>query len=183
MLYTHFAQRVDAMVANLRIQNDIHVCSQRGRDIVHAIVDDYNLPFGCIAPYRLNHPMLTKLDAVMLTASTQDGTVAILLNAGLFHAEHTRLSQEATFSTVRSSANLSLKGTKFKIEDIEPEIVGLADIVIDHGLQPFHSNSASSTLLNVETLEVTRFGCCYADISYILKRHFRIELLPIPPHL
>ncbi len=175
------ASKRNAMIANLAIQNDIHQCSQSGSDIVHAIVDDYNLPFGCIAPYRLDHTMLTKLDAEMLTASTQDGTVVMLLNAGRFHAEHTRLSQEATFPLFGSSANLSLRGTKFKVEDIEPEIVAVADIVIDHGLQPFHHYRESSTLLNVETLEVTRFGCCYADIAYILKRHFRIELPPIPP--
>ena len=177
------ASKRNAMIANLAIQNDIHQCSQRGRDIVHAIVDDYNLPFGCIAPYRPDHPMLKKLDAEMLTASTQNGTIAMLLNAGLFHAEHTRLSQEATFPLLGSSANLSLKGTKFKVEDIEPEIVAVADIVVDHGLQSFHHYRESSTLLNVETLEVTRFGCCYADIAYILKRHFRIELPPTPPKL
>src|SRR5271168_3896309 len=76
------ASKRNAMIANMAIQNDVHQCSQRGRDIVHAIVGDYNLPFGCIAPYRLDHPMLTKLDAEMLTASTQDGTIAMLLNAG-----------------------------------------------------------------------------------------------------
>jgi hypothetical protein len=35
-------------------------------------------------------------------------------------------------------------------------------------------------LLNVETLEVVRFGSCYADIAYVLKRHFRIDLPPMP---
>jgi len=124
--------------------------------------------------------MLAKLDVETLAASVQDGTVAILLNAGRFHSELTRLSQEAVFPLFGSSANLSLSGTKFKVEDIEPEIIAVADIVIDHGLQPFHPYHASSTLLNVETLEVTRFGCCYADIAYILKRHFDIDLPPAP---
>lgn len=32
--------------------------------------------------------------------------------------------------------------------------------------------AASSTLLNVETLEVVRHGSCFADIAYILQRHF-----------
>jgi tRNA A37 threonylcarbamoyladenosine synthetase subunit TsaC/SUA5/YrdC len=177
------ASKRNAMVANLAIQNEVHQCSQRGRDIVCAVVEDYDLPLGCIAPCRLDHPMLTKLDAETLTASTQDGTVAILLNAGRFHAELTRLSQEATFPLFGSSANLSLGGTKFKVEDIEPEIIAVAEIVIDHGLQPFHYYRTSSTLLNVETLEVTRFGSCYVDIAYILKRHFRIELPPIPLQL
>ena len=174
------ASKRNAMVANLAIQNDVHQCSARGRDIVRAIVDDYDLPLGCIAPYRPDHPMLAKLDAETRDASTQDGTVAILLNAGRLHAELTRLSEESAFPLFGSSANLSLGGTKFKVEDIEPEIIAVAEIVIDHGLQPFHSYRASSTLLNVETLEVTRVGSCYADIAYILKRHFRVDLPPAP---
>jgi tRNA A37 threonylcarbamoyladenosine synthetase subunit TsaC/SUA5/YrdC len=174
------AAKRNAMVANLAIQNDVHRCSPRGRDIVHAIVEDYDLPLGCIAPCRLDHPMLAKLGGETLAASTQDGTLAILLNAGRLHAELTRLSEESMFPLFGSSANLSLSGTKFKVEDIEPEIMAIAEIVIDHGLQPFHPYRASSTLLNVETLEVTRFGSCYADIAYILKRHFRVDLPPAP---
>lgn len=174
------ASKRNAMVANLAIQSDVQRCSPRGRDIVRAIVEDYDLPLGCIAPCRLDHPMLAGLDGETLAASTQDGTVAILLNAGRFHAELTWLSQEAERPLFGSSANLSLTGTKFKVEDIEPEIIAIADIVIDHGLQPFHPYRASSTLINVETLEVTRFGSCYADIAYILKRHFRVDL-PSPP--
>ncbi len=175
------ASKRNAMVANLAIQNDVHRCSPRGRDIVSAIVEDYDLPLGCIAPYRVDHPMLARLDAETSAASTQDGTLAMLLNAGRFHAQLTRLSQEAVFPLFGSSANLSLSGTKFKVEDIEPEIIAIAEIVIDHGLQPFHPYRASSTLLNVETLEVPRFGSCYADISYILMRHFRVDL-PLAPN-
>lgn len=172
------ASKRNAMIANLAIQNDVHLCSPRGLDIVRAIVEDYHLPLGCIAPCRLDHPMLARLGAEALAASTQDGTMAMLLNAGAFHTEMTRQSQEANFPLLGSSANLSLSGTKFKVEDIEPEIIAIADVVIDHGLQPFHPYRASSTLLNVETLEVVRFGSCYTDIAYILKRHFRVDLPP-----
>jgi tRNA A37 threonylcarbamoyladenosine synthetase subunit TsaC/SUA5/YrdC len=175
----HTSKR-NAMVANLAIQNDVQQCSSRGRDIVSAIVEDYDLPLGCVAPYRPDHPMLTELEPETLDASTQDGTLAILLNAGRFHAELTKLSEKAMFPLFGSSANLSLSGTKFKVEDIETEIIAIADIVIDHGMQPFHPYRASSTLLNVETLEVTRFGSCYADIAYILKRHFYVDLPPAP---
>jgi tRNA A37 threonylcarbamoyladenosine synthetase subunit TsaC/SUA5/YrdC len=174
------AAKRNAMVANQAVQKEVHRCSPRGRDVVHAIVDDYDLPLGCIAPCRLDQPMLAKLDAETLAASTRDGTLAILLNAGRCHAELTRLSQDAEFALFGSSANLSLSGTKFRVEDIEPEILETADVIIDHGLQPFHYYRASSTLLNVETLEVTRFGSCYADIAYVLKRHFRIDLPPMP---
>ena len=58
------------------------------------------------------------------------------------------------------------------------ETPGIADVVIDHGLQRFHPYAASSTLLNVETLEVVRHGSCFADIAYILQRHFGLALAP-----
>lgn len=173
------ASKRNAMVANMAIQREVQQCSPRGFKILSAIVQDYDLPFGCVAPYRLDHPMLAKLDAETIAASTRDGTVAILLNAGRFHAALTDLSARAMFPLFGSSANLSLTGTKFKVEDIEPEILGVADIVIDHGLQPFHRYRASSTLLNVETLEVIRVGSCYADIAYILRRHFHVDLPPV----
>ena len=170
----------NAMVANLATQNDVQQCSPRAREIVCAIVRDYDLPLGCIAPYRPDHPMLANLNSETLDASTHEGTLAILLNAGRLHAELTWLSEKSMFPLFGSSANLSLSGTKFKVEDIEPEIMAIADVVIDHGLQQFHPYRASSTLLDVETLEVTRFGSCYDDIAYVLKRHFHVDLPPAP---
>jgi tRNA A37 threonylcarbamoyladenosine synthetase subunit TsaC/SUA5/YrdC len=75
-----------------------------------------------------------------------------------------------------SSANLSLHGTKFRVEDIEPEILAIADVTINYGLMKYHPWQASSTLLDCETLQVVRFGSCYENIQDILKRHFNITL-------
>ena len=174
------ASKLNAMVANRDIHREVHVCSPRGREIVEAITGDYGLPLGCIAPCRLDHPIFRRLDAEAIEASTKGGTVVMLLNAGSLHAALTRLSHEASYPLFGSSANLTLSGTKFRVEDIEKEIIDIADIVVDHGLQRFHPYRASSTLLDVEKLEVVRFGSCYEDIAYVLKRHFSVELPPRP---
>ena len=79
---------------------------------------------------------------------------------------------------IGSSANRSNQGTKFRVEDIEPEILAIADIVIDHGLRKFHMYGASSTLLNVETLEVVRYGACFEVIADVISRHFGVKLPP-----
>jgi len=170
----------NAMVANRDIHRELHVCSARGRDIVRAITEDYDLPLGAIAPCRLDHPLLKPLGAEAAAQSTVDGTLVMLLNAGPFHAALTRRSFERAHPLFGSSANLTLSGTKFRVEDIEPEILGIADAVIDHGLQRYHPYGASSTLLNIETLEVVRFGSCYEDVAYVLGRHFGTELPPRP---
>lgn len=162
----------NAMIANSAIQREVHALSSRGREVVEAITADYDLPLGCIGPANVDHPLLSKLGPEMLERSSRDGTVVMLLNAGRFHAALTAMSYAQAMPLFGSSANLSTMGTNFSVEHIEPEIIAIADEVIDHGLQKYHPSGTSSTLLNVETLEVWRVGSCYEDIAYILKRHF-----------
>ena len=100
----------------------------------------------------------------------------MLLNAGPFDREITRLSLERETLLFGSSVNLSMHGAKFRVEDMEPEITAIADVIVDYGLQKYHLWRASSTLLDCETLEVVRYGSCYENIADILKRHFRVEL-------
>lgn len=169
-------QKLNAMVANMAIHRDLHACSSRGREIVEAITRDYDLPLGCIAPFRSDHPMMAGLDPEVLSGSTQGGTLVMLLNAGRFHAALTQLSHASQIPMFGSSANLTLSGTKFRVEDIEPAIKAIADVTVDYGLQRFHPYRSSSTLLDVETLQVVRYGSCYEDIAYILKRHFGADL-------
>ena len=172
--------KLNAMVADNAIHRDIHIVDRRGAEIVACITEDYDLPLGAVAPARMDHPLLAALPGEAIAASQKDGTVVMLLNAGPLHREICRLSREEGHPLFGSSANLSLAGTKFRVEDIEPEISGIADIVIDHGLRKYHPYRASSTLLDVTTLEVVRFGSCYELIADILRRHFGIELPPAP---
>ena len=73
-----------------------------------------------------------------------------------------------------------MHGTKFRVEDMEPEITAIADVVIDYGLMKYHLWQASSTLLNCETMQVVRYGSCFENIADILKRHFGVDLPPRP---
>ena len=172
--------KLNAMIGNRAMHDQVHDCSTRGREIVDAITGDYDLPLGAIAPAQMDHPLLAGLGPDMLERSTKDGTVVMLMNGGECHRHLTALSLDNLVPLFGSSANVSLSGTKFRVEDIEPEIIAIADAVVDHGLQRFHPYGSSSTLLNVETLEIVRVGSCYEDIAYILKRHFGHDLPPRP---
>lgn len=172
--------KLNAMLGNRDLHRELHVVSDRGRAIVEAITEDYDLPLGLVAPCRSDHPLLSALDPDIYQRSTRDDTLLMLLNAGPFHAQITRLSQQEGTLLFGSSANLSLHGTKFRVEDMEPEIRAVADITIDYGLMKYHPWQASSTLLNCETCEVIRFGSCYENIRDILRRHFGVAL-PDPP--
>lgn len=173
--------KLNAMLGNRDLHRELHVVSERGRAIVEAITEDYDLPLGLVAPCRSDHPLLKALDPDIYQRSTRDDTLLMLLNAGPFHARITKLSLDERTLLFGSSANLSLHGTKFRVEDMEPEIRAVADITIDYGLMKYHPWQASSTLLNCETCEVIRFGSCYENIRDILRRHFRVELPDPPP--
>jgi len=173
--------KLNAMLGDMALHRELHVLDQRGRDVASTLVDDLDLPLGAIAPARMDHPILRRMEAEALAASTSAGTLLMLLNAGPFHAAITRLSREALHPLFGSSANLSLSGTRFRVEDIEPELIAIADIVIDHGLRLYHLYRASSTLLDLETFEVVRYGACFELIADALKRRFGIALPPPPP--
>jgi len=174
------SSKLNAMLADRDLQQDLHILDQRGWEVVDAITEDYGLPLGAIAPAHMDHPILRKMETGALERSSKTGTVLMLLNAGAFHAEICRLSRQAVQPLFGSSANLSLAGTKFCIEDIESEVLAVADVVIDHGLRKYHLYGASSTLLDLQTLEVVRYGSCFELIADILARHFGVAL-PAPP--
>ena len=171
------ASKRNAMVGDLAIAKELYELSERGWAGINSIIGDYDLPLGAVGPCRLDHPLLNVLDKEAIQASTKNGTLVMLLNAGPFHAEICKLSLKQVHPVFGSAANVSLTGTKFRIEDIEKEITDIADIIIDHGLRKYHFYKQSSTLLNVETFEVVRRGSNYEIIADICKRRFDIDLV------
>lgn len=172
--------KLNAMLGDWVMHRQIHRCDARGREVVEAITRDYELPLGAVAPANLDHPLLAGMEPEALAAGTRNGTVLMLLNAGPFHAQICRQSRDHAHPLFGSSANRSLQGTKFRVADIEPEIAAIADIVIDHGLRKYHLYRASSTILDLSTLDVIRVGACYELIADVLARHFGVAL-PDPP--
>lgn len=170
----------NAMVCDMVTERDLHMLDGRGRAMVETITGDYDLPLGVIAPYRPDHPLIRKLHEDSLKGSTVDGTLAVLVNAGPFHAAITRLSREEEHPIFGSSANLTGTGVKYRVEDIQQPLLDITDIVIDYGLRKYHHYRRSSTLINFATMEVVRIGTCYELISDILRRHFGHELPPDP---
>jgi tRNA A37 threonylcarbamoyladenosine synthetase subunit TsaC/SUA5/YrdC len=172
--------KLNAMIGDWDIHEAVHVLDQRGRDIVRALTIDHDLPLGTIAPCRPDHPLLRKLTPDAYERSSKFDTIAMLMNSGPFHAEICRLSRDQGHPIFGSSANRSLTGTKFRVEDIEPEIQDIANICIDHGLRKYHLYKASSTLLDIESMTVVRYGACFEIIADVLQRDFGVELPPPP---
>lgn len=168
--------KLNAMVGDMAIHRSLHRLGDRERAMVSAITEEYDLPLGVIAPYMPDHAILRSFDPAALAGSSKDGTIAMLVNAGPLHAELSRLSREENFPIFGSSANLTNTGTKFRVEDIPPELVRIADTVINYGLRKYHRYQRSATLINFESLAVVRVGSCYELIADILARHFDVVL-------
>lgn len=170
----------NAMAADLQTQRVMQKLNPTGQAMVDALVRDHDIPLGVIGPVNLDHAQIRRLDDDLRRASSAAGTVALLLNAGPFHNELTRLSREAEIPVLGSSANFSGTGTRFRVEDIPEELRAIADITIDHGLRRSHIYKRPGTLINFETMQVVRIGAYYEMISEVLKRWFDVDLPPDP---
>ena len=175
--------KFNAMLGDDAMARELYLLPEKGWAVYEAIVFDDDLPLGMIGPCRMDHPMLAAMEPDALTMSTKDGTLCMLTNAGPFHAAITRRSREAGHALFGSSANLSLQGTKFRAADIEPEIREIADVIVDHGLRKCWPYRQSSTLLDLVTFDVVRFGSSYELIQDTLKRRFDIDLPDAPQPL
>lgn len=170
--------KLNAMIGCQALHDELHDLGDLPRRAVAMITGGYDLPVGAVAPAHLDHAMLSGLEAGVLARTTHDGTVAMLMNAGPLMETMARMSHARAAPVIGSSANLTLHGTKFRVEDIEPEVLAAADLVIDYGLMRWSNYGKSSTMINFEDFSVVRHGSCFDLISDVLKRHFDIDLPP-----
>ncbi|MBY0337884.1 MAG: Sua5/YciO/YrdC/YwlC family protein [Acetobacteraceae bacterium] len=170
------AHKRNAMLGSLAIHEDVHTLPTRANRMIRALVEDYDLPISAIGPYRTDHPLLRRLGDTALAASTEGGTLAILMNVGALEYEMATLAAAEGQPLFGSSANLTGTGTKFRAEEVQPEIRACADIVLDYGLQKYHRYRRSSTMIDFSTMEVVRIGSCYELVQDVLRRHFGVEL-------
>ncbi len=168
--------KLNAITGSPELHRDMHLVTEPARKVVDAITRQYDLPLGTVAPCRLDHPMLQNLDPDVLEQTLNEGTIAMLLGGGPFLEALGRLSWENDLAVVGSSANISLKGTKYRVEDIEPEVLAVADVVIDYGLMRWARYGTSSTMLDLRDFSVVRKGACFDLIQDLLARHFGIHI-------
>ena len=173
-------EKLNAMCGCREMHRDLHDLPDDRRAVVSAIIDEYDLPMGTVAKAHLDHPALAALREDVLAQTMHEGTIAMLLNAGTLMDRIARLAFADDRLVIGSSANVSLKGVKFRADDIEDEILDAADIVVDYGLMRWNRYNRSSTMLNVNDMTVVRYGSCFDLIDDLLRRHFGIALPPEP---
>ena len=173
-------EKPSGMFSNWDLFNEIQIVGARGRDIVRAIIFDHDLPMSTVAPFRADHPIFKDVAPFVLKNSTKAKTLDMLLNAGTFHNEMTKQAHERMMPILGSSANTSLTGSKYRLEDIEPPVLAAGDLLIDGGLSKYHNRQGrSSSIIDLRTFKTVRVGVCYDRLCEIFKKDFNIDLLEL----
>lgn len=173
-------EKPSGMFSNWSLFNEIQICSAREREVVRAVIFDHDLPLSTVAPYRADHPIFRGLSPFVVQNSSKAGTIDMLLNAGDLHDAITQLAHERLVPVLGSSANTSLAGSKYRLEDIEAPVRAAADIAIDGGTSKYHNTAGrSSTIIELPTFRTLRVGVCYEAICDVLQSEFGIDLRAI----
>tara|TARA_Y100001970_G_C14123795_1_gene797800 strand:- start:44 stop:748 length:705 start_codon:yes stop_codon:yes gene_type:complete len=164
------------MFSNYELLKDIQIIDTWKHDIIKAVIFDNNLPMSTVAPFKKDHPMFRNVDDWVLKNSTKIGTLDMLLNAGEFHNEMTKQSMEIQMPVLGSSANTSLTGSKYNLEEVDQPVLEAGNILIDGGTSKYENDKGrSSTIIDFGNFETIRIGVCYDEIREIFSK-FGVEL-------
>jgi tRNA A37 threonylcarbamoyladenosine synthetase subunit TsaC/SUA5/YrdC len=172
-------EKPSGLFATATISEAVHILPDRKREMIRAIIEEEKLPFSVVAPFHADHPFLRALDPFTLANSTKAGTIDMLLNAGFFHDEIARQSWAAGKPVFGSSANTSLKGSKYRLGDIEAEVRDAADIAFDYGESKYANPAGhSSTIIDFREFTVIRVGVCFDRLAQAFRSRFDVVLRP-----
>lgn len=165
------------IVGNHWLHRELHVLPESTLRMIDAVTLQHDLPLAVIAPFRRAHSMLRVMDWFVLDNAVKGDTLNILLNAGELRSRVAELSVAAGRLFVGSSANSSLKGSRYSVAEIESEILDIADVVIDYGPSRYRSeDGVSSTMIDFANFRVQRAGVCYEQIARVLEQEFGVRL-------
>ena len=165
------------LLGNHALHEALHILGDREREMVRRITQDHDLPLAVIAAYRKDHPLLATLDPFVRQNAVKNDTLNILLNAGELRNVIADLALANNVICVGSSANVSLSGTKYRLEEVDPELRAIAAVETDYGLCAHHNpQGLSSTMIDFTTFRVPRAGACFERIAAVMQREFGVEL-------
>lgn len=165
------------IVGGLAAHEALHVLDEHQRAMVRAVTVKHDLPLSVVAPYRTDHPYLTRLDPWVLKQCTHAGTLNLLLNAGALRTELAALCWTHGVAMAGTSANISLTGSAFEVAAIDAGILHACDVVIDYGVSRYcNPHGHSSTIIDFGAMRLLRRGVCCEAILGVLREEFGVML-------
>ena len=170
-------EKPSGLFSNSQFSDEIHLLPNEKRLMIREIIEQEQLPFSVVAPFEKSHPFFKNVDPFVLQNSSKANTIDMLLNAGALHNEIARQSWEAGIPVFGSSANTSLMGSKYRAEDIEPEVLNAVDLIVDYGLSKYHNNlGRSSTIIDFSDFSVIRVGVMFDQLKSAFQSRFNVNL-------
>ncbi|KAI0409862.1 hypothetical protein F4802DRAFT_4800 [Xylaria palmicola] len=151
-------------------------------EMVRVLTQDMDQAINTIAPLKKNPPRMAHLTPENLGRVTKNDTVGMNIGESPFLRELGHLNDEAGQLMIGSSANITGTGQKLRIEDLEPQIFGAADLVVDYGLQRYHRYQRSGTNIDVMSMKILRIGAGYEIMRERVKKWFGVTLMEDPEH-
>ena len=100
----------------------------------------------------------------------------MLLNAGEFHNEMTKQSMDRLMPVLGSSANTSLTGSKYILDEVDSPVLEAGDILVDGGKSKYaNDDGLSSSIIDFSNFQTIRVGVCYEKICEIFLK-FNVDL-------
>jgi tRNA A37 threonylcarbamoyladenosine synthetase subunit TsaC/SUA5/YrdC len=165
------------MFANIEMSRQLHILPEEKHAIRDEMVLEVGLPFSVVAPFRENHPLLSRVDPFVLQSSSKSGTLDMLLNAGEMHNEIARQALEIGWPVFGSSANTSLTGSKYRLADVDAPVLAAADITFDGGESKYANDQGrSSTIIDFRDFSVIRVGVCFERLQEEFANRYDVEL-------
>jgi tRNA A37 threonylcarbamoyladenosine synthetase subunit TsaC/SUA5/YrdC len=165
------------MFGNWRMSREIHLMDETRHAMVREIVEQERIPFSVVAPFRADHPLFGTVDPFVMKNSSKSGTLDMLLNAGQFHDAIADGAVARGTAVFGSSANLSLAGSKYRYQDIEPAIRNAAAVSFDYGQSKYaHPDGLSSTIIDFTNFTVVRVGHCFDRLARAFSTRYGITL-------
>jgi tRNA A37 threonylcarbamoyladenosine synthetase subunit TsaC/SUA5/YrdC len=160
------------------VSGELHVLPAEKHEMVRQIDVEENLPFAVVADMQPGHPLVRNTPPATLARCSKNGTMEMIINGGAVHEEIVKQSLARGMPVFGSSANMSQKGTKYRVADIEPEVMAAVDLCIDHGTCKYASDKGlSSTIIDLRDFKVVRAGHFYEELRAAFKRRFDVELV------
>ncbi|KAH8881768.1 hypothetical protein GQ53DRAFT_754055 [Thozetella sp. PMI_491] len=168
--------------AELHILSDNPAENERLFALTRAVTVEVGGTVAFVARYHPSHPRLQQFSPQTMDRATKGDTLGIAVPESPFLTELGRLNDEDGQLMVGSSANLSGQGQKCRVEDIEPEVLEAADLIVDYGLQKWHLYGRAGTIFDLTTMKVLRFGVNYEVFRERMRKWGRLELPEDPEH-
>jgi tRNA A37 threonylcarbamoyladenosine synthetase subunit TsaC/SUA5/YrdC len=162
---------------SLEMFSELIDCSELAREFVRVVVVDHGLPLSIVGRYRANHPIIANADPFVVEHGTKGGTIDLLMNVGPIHDEIARRALESGRGVFGSSANMSLSGSKYSFESIEPKLRNAVDTAIDGGATLYSNpDGLGSSIIDLDTFRPFRIGVKFEEICAIAKAELDIDI-------